>query len=164
MPPEVTFNVNDGDNLKVLEKYFNQHIIAHSEARQILEVLTEEEVPSLFKDPLGWVWNNTINAIREEVSKSKEIGGFFGTIIGIKDRMTCDFGLSKALLGEGKDNMIGTLIASLWTFAVALGIWKIIPEGGTGGTVAKYLIGVAMLTTLLSFWIPFAAQISEIGI
>ena len=96
----------------------------------------EEEVPGVFEKAArkfgDW--------IVRQINKSKA----FGALIEMKSFLTYDFGVSE-LLNVDKPFKIGQLICYVWSFAVFIELFSLLPDGGTGGTVIKYVIGLSWL-------------------
>jgi|GEM_PF-3141208 len=135
-------------NSSVLEKYYNESI----NSEQMQNILTSRTQSA------GWqeqsITERTTRALYGMAASMgtqilKYAGGVFNPLLTAKWCMTYDFGISD-LFGLKDPFRIGQIIAYIWSIAVFIEIFSLLPEAGNIGTLLKYGIGLAIAVPWLA--------------
>jgi hypothetical protein len=95
----------------------------------------------------NWMARNTSDWLVSHITESALYDRTIGQLNRLKETLTVDFGISKALHFPIS---IGAIIVSIWSILMFREIWEMLPSGGEIGTIAKYGLGIA-----LAFFIPY---------
>ena len=153
-------------NYAIFNPTINASVIKNAYARRLksIEGLSEEEIEKVAGGISAVVGGKTTEIVGKEVvgiaaAKTthiiidssiawveKALGDWGGYKIlkSIKWAISYDFGMSE-LLGINKPFKLGQMVAYIWSIAVGIEIFKILPSGGVAGTVVKYAIGIGWL-------------------
>jgi len=155
--PNRTTNVYGSDfivfqpalNSSILEKYYNESI----NSEQMQNILTSRTQSA------GWqeqsITERTTRALYGMAASMgtqilKYAGGVFNPLLTAKWCMTYDFGISD-LFGLKDPFRIGQIIAYIWSIAVFIEIFSLLPESSDMiGTLLKYGIGLAIAVPWLA--------------
>jgi hypothetical protein len=155
------FVFNPIQNRDIIRDYYEKQLTSEGikgrEEAEIREMGVPEEQKKAWEEKWGETWREEKLAeltARASMKLGEAIGNQIKTIIGeteqmgflmnIKHNLTYDFHVSE-LLGLPKHFGIGQIICYIWSFAVFIEVFNMLPAGGTVGTAIKYIIGLGWL-------------------
>lgn len=137
-------------NSSILEQYYTRMLGSEQISTR---VATEQQAAQLqtlgFFERMMQTINKMIASIGAQVMKV--FGSVIDPLLSIKYVLMYDFGIS-AILGLVKPFTIGQIICYIWSFAVFIEIFQILPDSGnTIGTALKYVIGLGIAMPWFAF-------------
>lgn len=136
-------------NTQVIETYYNQMLGSEQIKSRVEAEQQSAQYQSLgFIERIGQSVSNMITSIGAQVMKV--FGDVLNPLLSIKYSLTYDFGISE-LFGLERPFTIGQIICYIWSLAVFIEIFMILPESSTIGTALKYVIGIGIAVPWFTF-------------